>query len=238
MMKSHQDNPARWIRDAQVSDNLDLLVPGKSPRLPMPAKSPNDIGNVSADFKHRLLNIHNYSLPEIMKLDSPLVGPGEKFIVKPPKSLLKPKNRRMLDAFMERHELYEAQAMEKAIQKSIQSGMLGNPRPPSSFIKYPGKLKSAHTGQEYTSHTDLNVLLKERRDLDTFTHTSNPAYNFVRKVREAVERPYMDAAGGFDPSTALQPHKPIDVFRNHESEFLRNAKKPVQVGNDLIQSAK
>ncbi len=62
MMKSHQVNPVRWARDGQVRDNLDMLVPGKSPRLPIPKKSPNDIGNISADTKHRLLNIHNYSL--------------------------------------------------------------------------------------------------------------------------------------------------------------------------------
>lgn len=236
MMKSHQVNPVRWARDAQVRDDLDMLAPGKSPRLAVPENSPNDISNISADIKHRLLNIHNYSFPETMEFNSPFVGPGQKFIVKPPKKLLKPKNKAFLDAFLERHELYEAQASEKAIQKAIQRGMQGTPRPLKSFTRYPGKLKSSQTGQEYTNHTDLNVLVKERRDLDTFTHTNNPAYKFVRKMREAVERPYMDAAGGFNPAKAFQPGKPVDMFKSHESTFLKNSKNPVQVGNDTIRT--
>lgn len=158
--------------------------------------------------------------------------------MRPSGSLGKAKNRRMLDAFMERHELYEAQAWEKALGRSIMNGGSGTMREAKSFLKYPGKLKSAHSGNEYTNHADMNVIVKERRDLDTFTHTSNPAYKFVRKVRDAVERPYMDAAGGFDPAKAVQPHKPIDVFKNHESQFFRNTKKPVPVGNDLILPAK
>lgn len=237
-MMNNQQNPVRLVRDTQVYDNLDLLIPGKSPRLPIPKRSPNDIGNISTDSKHKLINIHNYSLPETMAFDSPVVPFGEEYIIKTPKKIFKPKNKAFFDAFMERHELYEAQALEKAIQRSIQSRMQGKSKPAKSFLKYPGKLKSAHSGNEYTNHTDMNVIVKERRDLDTFTHTSNPAYKFVRKVRDAVERPYMDAAGGFDPAKAVQPHKPIDVFKNHESQFFRNTKKPVPVGNDLILPAK
>lgn len=237
MMKNYGDNPIRWTRDKKVLDELDRLAPGKQGNLPFPKKDPNELGNVSTDIPRKWININNFSVPWKIELDSPIPSTGKK-IFYPSKKLLKSKNRNMLDAFLERHELYEAQAAEKAIQKSIQSRMHGKPKAAKSFIKHPGSLKSSHTGKEYTGHTDLNVLVKERRDLDTFTHTNNPAYRFVRKVREAVERPYMDAASGFNPAKAVQPHKPIDMFKNHEREFLRNVKKPVHVGNDLIQSVK
>lgn len=238
MMQSHKKDHIRWQRDEKVLKHLDTFRINYGSTRPNPYGNPADIANVAADPMHKLLYIKDYTMPRQLKLPSPVAPDGKTTVIKPSRSLDKAKNRRMLDALMERHELYEAKESEKAISRSIQNGGTGTMREARPYIKFPGKLKSAHTGREYTNHADLNVLVKERRDLDTFTHTNNPAYKFVRKVREVVEHPYMDAAGGFNPSKAFQPHKPTDMFRNHESEFLRNAKKPVQVGNDLIQSAR
>lgn len=238
MMESHKENPVKWIRDEKVRNNLDVFRQNYVNTRPNPTSNPSDIANVGADPKHKLLYVNKYSILKQVKIPSPFGQDGKSLVIRPPRSLDKAKNRRMLDAFMERHELYEAQAWEKALGRSIKNGGSGTMGEAKSFLKHPGKLKSAHSGNEYTNHADMNVFVKERRDLDTFTHTSNPAYKFVRKVRDAVERPYMDAAGGFDPAKAVQPYKPIDVFKNHESRFFRNTKNPVPVGNDLISPAK
>lgn len=143
---------------------------------------------------------------------------------------------RLMSALSEQHELDEAIAIEKAVIKH-----LARDKPATfnvipmvnyakhKYIKNPGKIISTKNGTRYSSHADIDVLWKERKELDTFTNLRNPAYRLLRNVRNLGEYQYMDSAAGFKPAKSNRPGNKIKTFQDYKNEFYKGIKSPVEI---------
>lgn len=147
--------------------------------------------------------------------------------ITPPKEVVTDNGQKLFNALVNRHEVYEAIAAERAYVNYLKNPQKGdrravatarkvNPLATASLtdqqilaalplgnkaaagIKTPGRLLSNIAKRPVNGHINIDVLGKERKLIDTFPYKDNDGYDYFRKMRNR-EYQYMDRAGDYQP---------------------------------------